>query len=121
MVALMENRKGLGDQLRTVSYATPALVPATPWLGKAVPEAPSVAAIRKGGAVRLKLAPGKATTLYAVWSRYGGQWRFAAVPASRAEWDVADDATLGAADLVVVSAVDRLGNESARLKAWKKS
>jgi hypothetical protein len=43
------------------------------------------------------------------------------VPAGRTEWDVADDATLGPADLVVVSAVDRLGNESARVKAWKKS
>jgi uncharacterized lipoprotein YddW (UPF0748 family) len=120
MVALMENRKGISDQLRTISYATPALAPATPWLGKAVPEAPSVAASRKSGAVRLKLAPGKATTVYAVWSRFGGEWRFAVVPAGRSEWDVADDATLGAANLVVVSAVDRLGNESARVKAWKK-
>jgi hypothetical protein len=116
----MENRKGISDQLRTISYATPALVPSTPWLGKAVPEAPSVAASRKGSAVRLKLAPGKATTLYAVWSRFGGQWRFAVVPASRAEWDVVDDATLGAADLVVVSSIDRLGNESGRVTAWKK-
>jgi hypothetical protein len=116
----MENRKGISDQLRTISYATPALAPATPWLGKAVPEAPSVAATRKSGAVRLKLAGGKATTVYAVWSRFGGQWRFSVVPAGRSEWDVADDPTLGAADLVVVSAVDRLGNESARVKAWKK-
>jgi uncharacterized lipoprotein YddW (UPF0748 family) len=120
MAALMENRKGIADQLRTVSYATPALAPATPWLGKATPEAPSVAATRKGNAVRLKLAAGKAHAVFAVWSRYGGQWRFAVVPASRAEWDVADDATLGAADLVVVSGVDRLGNESARVQAWKK-
>jgi hypothetical protein len=37
MVALMENRKGISDQLRTISYATPALVPATPWLGASVP------------------------------------------------------------------------------------
>jgi uncharacterized lipoprotein YddW (UPF0748 family) len=120
MAALMENRKGIADQLRTISYATPALVPATPWLGRATIDAPSVAASRKSGAVRLKLAGGKATTLYAVWSRFGGQWKFAVVPSSRVEWDVADDATLGAADLVVVSAVDRLGNESARVQAWKK-
>jgi uncharacterized lipoprotein YddW (UPF0748 family) len=121
MVALMENRKGISDQLRTISYATPALVPATPWLGKATPEAPSVAASRKGSVVRLKLAAAKTHALYAVWSRYGGQWRFAVVPASRVEWDVADDAGLGAADLVVVSAIDRLGNESARVTAWKKT
>jgi uncharacterized lipoprotein YddW (UPF0748 family) len=121
MVALMENRKGISDQLRTISYATPALVPATPWLGKAVPEAPSVAATRKGNGIRLKLAGGKTNAVYAVWSRYGGQWRFAVVPAARVEWDVADDATLGAADLVVVSSIDRLGNESGRVTAWKKA
>jgi len=117
----MENRKGIADQLKTISYATPALVPSTPWLGKAVPEAPSVAATRKGNAVRLKLAAGKENTLYAVWSRFGGQWKFTVVPAGVSEWLVADDATLGAADLVVVSGIDRLGNESARVKAWKKS
>jgi uncharacterized lipoprotein YddW (UPF0748 family) len=121
MVALMQNRKGIADQLRTISYATPALVPSTPWLGKAVPEAPSVAASRKGSAVRLKLAAGRANTLFAVWSRFGGQWRFDVVPAGQSEWLVADDATLGAADLVVVSGIDRLGNESARVKAWKKA
>ena len=79
------------------------------------------AATRKGSAVRLKLAPGKGDSLYAVWSRYGGQWRFVVVPAGQNEWLVGDDATLGAADLVVVSAVDRLGNESARVTAWKKA
>jgi len=96
-------------------------VPATPWLGKAVPEAPSVAATRKGSAVRLKLAAGKVHTMLAVWSRFGGQWKFAVVPAGQSEYLVADDATLGAADLVVVSGIDRLGNESARVKAWKKA
>jgi hypothetical protein len=42
------------------------------------------------------------------------------VPAGQSEWLVADDASLGEADLVVVSSIDRLGNESARVKAWKK-
>jgi hypothetical protein len=34
---------------------------------------------------------------------------------------VPDDATLGAAEIVVVSAVDRLGNEGARVRVWGKS
>jgi hypothetical protein len=55
-----------------------------------------------------------------VWSRFGGQWRFNVVPVGQSEWLVTDDATLGEADLVVVSGIDRLGNESARVKAWKK-
>ena len=33
---------------------------------------------------------------------------------------VPDDAKLGAADAIVVSAVDRLGNESPRIEAWRK-
>jgi hypothetical protein len=37
------------------------------------------------------------------------------------DWAVPDDATLGAADAIVVSAVDRLGNESPRIEAWRKA
>ena len=121
MVALMQNRKGIGDQLRGGCYASPALVPATPWLGKDTPGTPSVAAVRKGNAVMLKLAAGKANATYAIWSRYQGQWRFAVAPASRVDWSVPDDARLGPADAVFVSAVDRLGNESARVQAWRKT
>lgn len=118
MVALMQNRKGIGDQLRSNAYIGPALVPATPWLGNDTPGTPAVTGARKGNGVYLKLAAGKANALYAVWSRYGGQWRFAVVPASRVDWTVPDDVKLGQPDLVVVSAVDRLGNESARVQAW---
>jgi uncharacterized lipoprotein YddW (UPF0748 family) len=120
MAPLMENRKGISDQLRTAAYAVPALVPATPWLGNEAPGAPSVAALRKGPSVYLKLAAGKANAMYAIWSRFGNQWRFAVAPASRVDWAVPDDAKLGAADAVVVSAVDRLGNESPRVEAWRK-
>jgi uncharacterized lipoprotein YddW (UPF0748 family) len=118
MVALMQNRKGIGDQLRANAYVGPALVPATPWLGNDTPGTPAVTGARKGNGVVLKLAAGRANALYAVWSRYGGQWRFAVVPASRVDWTVPDDVKLGQPDLVVVSAVDRLGNESARVQAW---
>ena len=121
MAPLMENRKGISDQLRTVSYPGPALVPATPWLGNEGPAAPSVAAVRKGPSVYLKLAAGKSNSMYAIWSRFGNQWRFAVAPASRVDWAVPDDARLGIADAIVVSAVDRLGNESPRIEAWRKA
>jgi uncharacterized lipoprotein YddW (UPF0748 family) len=121
MVALMQNRKGIGDQLRAGCYSSPALVPATPWLGSATPGTPSVAAVRKGNGVLLKLAAGSANATYAIWSRHGGRWQFAVAPASRVDWTVPDDVKLGPADAVVVSAVDRLGNESARVQAWRKT
>ena len=113
MAALMENRKGIADQLKAGQYAAPALVPATPWLGSDAPGAPAVTAKRDGSAVTLRLAPGKANAQYAIWSRYGSEWRFAVAPASRTDWRVADDPKLGAATAVFVNAVDRLGNESA--------
>lgn len=115
MAAIMENREAIGDQLKAVHYTVPALVPATPWLGNMAPGAPKVGARRAAGGVRLKLAPGKANAQYAIWSRHGDQWRFAVAPASVADFNVADDARLGPATAVFVSAVDRLGNESPRL------
>jgi len=121
MVALMQNRKGIADQLRTTRYAGQALVPATPWLGNERPGTPLVAAARRARSVELTLKAGKANALYAIWSRHGGQWRFAVAPAVRVAWSIPDDATLGAADAVVVSAVDRLGNEGARVRVWSKS
>ena len=120
MAALMENRKGLSDQLKAGQYATQALVPASPWLGSAPPGSPVVLAKREAGAVVLKLAPGKDNTQFAIWSRYGNEWRFAVAPASRANWSVPDDPVLGAASAVFVNAVDRLGNESAPLSVLAK-
>lgn len=119
MKVLMEDRKGIDELLLATAYAAPALVPSTPWLGSAAPGVPKVSAAHKGGAVELKLTAAKSDALYAIWSRYGAEWRFAVAPASRRDWSVPDDARLGAANAVVVSAVDRLGNEGARLEVWR--
>jgi hypothetical protein len=100
-------------------YAGPALVPATPWLGSNTPQAPLVSAARTNGAVHLKLGADKAHTQFAIWTRHGTEWRFAVAPAGRKHWTVVDDDKLGAANAVFVSGVDRLGNESARVQAWR--
>ena len=117
---LMDNRKGIVDQLKANAYQNAALVPATPWLGAEAPAAPVVQARRDGGVLKLALAPGagKPVAQYALWARYGTQWRFAVVPGARTEWALADDAT-GPVNAVVVSAVDRLGNESERVAPWR--
>jgi uncharacterized lipoprotein YddW (UPF0748 family) len=117
---LMENRKGISDQLKAQAYQTAALTPATPWLGSDAPAAPQAAARRESNGVALKLSAsaGKAVAHYAIWSRYGNEWRFAVAPASRPVLLLADDAAGGAAQAVVVSAVDRLGNESERINVY---
>jgi hypothetical protein len=58
---------------------------------------------------------GRAAQL-AIWARYGEEWRFNVVPAGRSEVVLTDDNGV-AATSVVVSAVDRLGNESPRVAA----
>ena len=114
---LMENRKGITDQLRARAYQSAALAPATPWLGAELPAAPKAAARRETGGTGLRLSagPGKPVTHYAIWSRYGAEWRFAVAPSSRPVLLLPDDAVAGPAQAVVVSAVDRLGNESVRV------
>lgn len=114
---LMENRKGITDQLRARAYQSAALAPATPWLGSDLPASPKAVARRETGGTGLRLSagPGKPVTHYAIWSRYGAEWRFAVAPSSRPVLLLPDDAVAGAAQAVVVSAVDRLGNESVRV------
>ena len=114
IAALMDNRQGISDQLKAGHYAGPALVPATPWLRGEAASAPTVTAARGANGINLKIAAGKGTAHLAIWSRHGSQWRFAVAPASKTEWTVAVDA-----DAVVLSAIDRLGNEGERLSVWK--
>jgi uncharacterized lipoprotein YddW (UPF0748 family) len=123
IAALMENRKGIADQLRSQTYQTAALAPASPWLGSDLPPAPAASARRESNGVALKLSAGagKPVAHYAIWSRYGTEWRFAVAPASRPVLLLADDAAGGAAQAVVISAVDRLGNESERINVYTRS
>ena len=124
MIALMENRKRIGDELKAKVYSVPALVPATPWLDRTAPATPQVV-LERGHNIRLKIVPGagKAAAQFAIWARYGpaesSQWQFstlASTPKSAtAEVDLRAATDAGALTAVVVSAVDRVGNESPRL------
>jgi hypothetical protein len=107
MVALKENRRGLADALKAGPYASPALVPATPWLGVSAPVSavPALSTL-PGGQLRLKLDSGSPKQTQAVWLKYGQRWEFR----------VGADLRLSAAGLsgIVVSAIDALGNEGRR-------
>ena len=59
IAALMDNRKGIADQLRVQTYQTAALAPASPWLGSDLPLAPAVAVRRESNGVGLKLSAGR--------------------------------------------------------------
>ncbi len=115
MVSLLQNRKGIADRLKAGPYAADALVPASPWLDSTPPPPPLGSAVATEGGVRVRLTPNgdKPVARYAVWARYGSAWRFFSVPAKRAVLDLpAGDGP--SQDRIVVSAVDRVGNESPR-------
>ena len=116
IAALMQNRKGVADQLKAASYQGPALVPASPWLGSEAPPAPTVSVKRHASGLAVILGNAARATQVAIWARYGEEWRFNVVPAGRSEVVLTDDNGV-AARSVVVSAVDRLGNESPRVSA----
>ena len=106
----------VSEHLKATSYQGPALVPASPWLGSEAPPAPTVAVKRHASGLALTLGNAGRATHLAIWARYGEEWRFNVVPAGRSEVVLTDDNGVPARS-VVVSAVDRLGNESPRVSA----
>ena len=115
MVALMQNRAGISERLASRTYATPALIPPSPWLDAFPPSAPAVKAARLANGVRLQFtaAAGKPVARYAIWTHSGGAWEFHVVPAMNSSLELPVKSL--PVDRVVVSAVDRLGNESERV------
>lgn len=123
MVALLQNRQGISDALQADTYASPALMPASPWLENGAPLKPTAVVtplIGPYGPLRIHVeaaATGRAPVCWAVWLRYGTQWFFQVsrvpeftVSAQRSSDRLASIALSG----VVVSAIDRLGTESLR-------
>ncbi|WP_244918720.1 family 10 glycosylhydrolase [Paenibacillus dendritiformis] len=123
------NPLGFTDRLRSDLYRYPALVPAMPWLDAQAPAAPSgVSARNAGGGVELKWKTASDESYYAVY-RFGGKtagsiadpahllgtMRKQSGQAMQAYVD--RTATKGQQYTYVVTAVDRLHNESAASEA----
>jgi uncharacterized lipoprotein YddW (UPF0748 family) len=109
-------RRALADSLRRTTYAEPALVPATPWLGGRAPGQPRIALTpaAAGESPTITLHPdGDGVWLWTVRTRWAdGGWSTEIVPGWRRTHPLptrTDPATRP--ERVVVSAVDRLGNE----------
>jgi uncharacterized lipoprotein YddW (UPF0748 family) len=105
MVALMQDRDGIATQLRNGPYAQAALVPATPWLDGTPPPAPLL--VRDGARVAITPGAGEAATLWAVWRRSAGAWRFEVLPAAQTHIDIGP---VTSTERLSVATVDRVGN-----------
>jgi uncharacterized lipoprotein YddW (UPF0748 family) len=113
--SLMQNRGGVADLLRHV-YETPALVPASTWLDHTPPAAPGVIASPGAvpGEMSVALSPGNREEpwLWTVRTRWPQGWTTEILPGQqRLRTYRRGDSFPSLPDLVVVSAVDRSGNE----------
>jgi uncharacterized lipoprotein YddW (UPF0748 family) len=99
--------------LKRTVYRTPALVPPSHWLETAQPSAPratlSFGATASTATVTLEAPPANEhIRLWAVRVRYGDRWTTQVVPVARTRIELSGPAPIRE---VVVSAVDRSGNE----------
>lgn len=125
-IALVENRKLVGDLLVNAPYASPALVPETPWLRGvdrsklAAPALKREATVVTGrGAdtdseVMLIDMPDRSSiSTFAIWARYGTVWRFSVQPAGALKLALPGLRAEGKLDRISVAAVDRFGAQGA--------
>lgn len=113
--AVQARRDTLSQKLADEAYAHPALVPAATWLGDVAPPAPRATLARQGDAtaVTIEAGRGESPFLWVVQSRWAEGWQTEIVPAAHREWRVGSSVGLsGSPEVVWVSAVDRLGNQS---------
>lgn len=111
MKALMQNREGLADQLRDGLYTTAALVPASSWLDTTPPAQPT-AAISPSDPSELILSAGDDEPVwqFAVWSQKADMsWHFRVLPGHVRSLTIEPETRR-----IVMTAVDRCGNESSR-------
>jgi uncharacterized lipoprotein YddW (UPF0748 family) len=106
----------LAERLRAGVYATPALVPASPWLTKGRPRRPvaRLVADSSSGDHIVRIAPSgeRRVAWWAVRAQVDGAWHTWIIPGSQRRLVLAPAASPRPAR-VVVTAVDRYGMESA--------
>lgn len=113
MKVFMQDPDSLNERLLSGAYREPALVPATPWLGRARPARPGVTLRRdSAGGTALSLEPaGRVPAMWwVVQSRYGAGWRTEILPGGERSHVLAADSTGAGPASVSVYGVDRLGN-----------
>ena len=112
----MQNRDSIVDRLLAGPYAGPALVPPSPWLDSIPPRAPR-AALRRDSSTRsivVDFVPGSQENVFrwVVRSRSGPDWTVRVLPGRQQSHMFAPSSATAPPDEVIISAVDRVGNES---------
>ncbi len=110
MKTLMLNRGGIAEALKSTVYASPALVPASPWLAGAKLHEPSIAVTSHTGLVNVKwkAARGDHPERWAVCIKWGG-WGTQVFPAGITEIKELDAQPHPGPTEIAVYAIDRCG------------
>jgi hypothetical protein len=116
MKVFMQNPDSLNERLLRGPYREDALVPATPWLGGTVFPAPHVVLAPRGsnGSFLLEIprASGERARWFVVRARRAGVWSTRVVSGwTESYGDNSSQADAPYPDLIVVTPIDRLGNE----------
>ena len=112
----MQNRDSINEKLLAGPYAGPALVPPSPWLDSIAPRAPRAALSRHAAtrAVVVDYVPGGQERVFrwVIRSRTGPDWTTIVIPGPQLSHMFGPTSSKTPPDEVVISAVDRVGNES---------
>jgi uncharacterized lipoprotein YddW (UPF0748 family) len=114
MAALMQNRKEIRQRLSAEKYQSPALVPASPWLAGKKLSKPEIIRTGERSFVEVNISDAPASALLAIWKRYDQQWIFSVQTVAQLRVSLADNPQLGPLQQLVISIVDRTGQESDR-------
>ena len=119
MAAFLKDRESINGLLKSGVYAQPALVPATPWIDRIPPQAPSVTLKKRERSgnieVRWKGRGAERAFLWVVYVKDGETCRSVILPgATRSYLIPKRNVVAHTISMIAVSAVDRLGNESPR-------
>ena len=117
MATLLQNRKGIADQLKASAYLAPALIPAATWLGRSQLSAPTARADWSIVAppmvtIRVTAGAGEVPWKYAIWQKNSDGWSFSVQP-GQPETSLSLSKERGLRQVVIIP-IDRFGNEGQR-------
>ena len=119
--SLRDNRDGLASSLQKTTFASPALIPASPWLGKSNPPAPilsSKSARASPILLTLRAAQKEPPSALIAQSRYDSGWRTEILPGPSRRVSIARSADGKPPSEVRLSWVNRTGVEGPPV-IWK--
>ncbi len=111
MSALLQNRKNIRDRLIDEKYTSAALSPAMPWLGPKSTQAPELITVSTQK-IEVRRCNAPTGRVLAIWRRFGQRWIFSVQAISDPFITLENDIQYGALRQLVVTCVDRTGQES---------